>query len=97
MAKKADLRQAAQTGAKSVFETIATGDTQDTKDTRNTTDTEDTATAYYRFNLKMPAEYQVYLRRAAYKASTPDHQVSITEYLNKIIADDIERNGGGIE
>lgn len=86
-------------GAQDIYSQIAKGgaakattDTADTKDTRDTRDTENTKTEYYRFNLKMPMEYKDYLQAAAYKASSPTKTVTITEYICKLIAEDIERS-----
>ena len=64
--------------------------TEDTKNTRATADTKE----YYRFNLKMPLEYKDYLQAAAYRESSPTKIVTITEYICKLIADDMERNNG---
>lgn len=86
-------------GAQDIYSQIAKGgaakattDTADTKDTQDTQDTENTKTEYYRFNLKMPMEYKDYLQAAAYKASSPTKTVTITEYICKLIAEDIERS-----
>jgi len=86
-------------GAQDIYSQIAKGgaakattDTADTKDTRDTQDTENTKTEYYRFNLKMPMEYKDYLQAAAYKASSPTKTVTITEYICKLIAEDMERS-----
>lgn len=48
---------------------------------------------YYRFNLKMPMEYEEYLKAAAYKASNASHTVTITEYINMLIEKDMKANG----
>ena len=40
---------------------------------------------YYRFNAKMPIEYKDYLQEMAWRQRT-----SITEYLNKLVAADME-------
>ena len=42
-------------------------------------------TEYYRFNAKMPIEYKDYLQEMAWRQRT-----TITEYLNKLIAADME-------
>ena len=72
--------------------TTDTADRVDAKDTRDTQDTENAKTEYYRFNLKMPMEYKDYLQAAAYKASSPTKTVTITEYICKLIAEDMERS-----
>ena len=85
MAKK--LKGAAAASA-DIFDTIARGNTADTVDTTDTQDTQDTQRTpkapkpeYYRFNLKMPLEYKEYLQAAAYRASSPEKTVTITEYI----------------
>ncbi len=45
---------------------------------------------YYRFNLKMPLAYHNYLKEAAYTCSTPRHTVTITEYINMLIKEDMK-------
>lgn len=74
-----DVYDLIQKGAKAISDSKDTADTKDTKE-------------YYRFNLKMPMEYKDYLQAAAYRASSPTKTVSITEYICKLIADDMERN-----
>lgn len=86
MAKKF---QAAVADSADIFDTLARGNTQDTQDTR---DTQNTKPVYYRFNLKMPIEYQQYLQAAAYRASSPTKTVTITEYINELIRRDKETN-----
>ena len=89
MAKK--LKGAAAASA-DIFDTIARGNTADTVDT---TDTQDTPKPeYYRFNLKMPLEYKEYLQAAAYRASSPEKTITITEYLCELVRADMEKNGG---
>ena len=102
MAKK--LKGAAAASA-NIFDTIARGntadtvdttDTQDTHDTQDTQDTQRTQKApkpeYYRFNLKMPLEYKEYLQAAAYRASSPEKTVTITEYICELVRADMEKN-----
>ena len=94
MAKK--LKGAAAASA-DIFDTIARGNTADTVDTADTQDTQDTRKAkpeYYRFNLKMPLEYKEYLQAAAYRASSPEKTITITEYLCELVRADMEKNGG---
>ena len=95
MAKK--LKGAAAASA-DIFDTIARGNTADTVDTTDTQDTQDTPKApkpeYYRFNLKMPLEYKEYLQAAAYRASSPEKTVTITEYICELVRADMEKNGG---
>ena len=94
MAKK--LKGAAAASA-DIFDTIARGNTADTVDTTDTQDTQDTQKAkpeYYRFNLKMPLEYKEYLQAAAYRASSPEKTITITEYLCELVRADMEKNGG---
>ena len=86
MAKKF---QAAVADSADIFDTLARGNTQDTQDTR---DTQNTKPVYYRFNLKMPIEYQQYLQAAAYRASSPTKTVTITEYICELIRRDKEAN-----
>lgn len=98
MAKK--LKGAAAASA-DIFDTIARGNTTDTTDTTDTQDTQDTQRTpkapkpeYYRFNLKMPLEYKEYLQAAAYRASSPEKTITITEYLCELVRADMEKNGG---
>ena len=95
MAKK--LKGAAAASA-DIFDTIARGNTTDTTDTADTQDTQDTRNTqkpvYYRFNLKMPLEYKDYLQAAAYRASSPEKTVTITEYICELVRADMEKNGG---
>ena len=98
MAKK--LKGAAAASA-DIFDTIARGNTADTVDTTGTQDTQDTQRTpkapkpeYYRFNLKMPLEYKEYLQAAAYRASSPEKTVTITEYICELVRADMEKNGG---
>ena len=100
MAKK--LKGAAAASA-DIFDTIARGNTADTVDTTDTQDTQDTQRTqkapkpeYYRFNLKMPLEYKEYLQAAAYRASSPEKTITITEYLCELVRADMEKNGGAI-
>lgn len=86
MAKKF---QAAVADSADIFDTLARGNTQDTQDTR---DTQGAKPVYYRFNLKMPIEYQQYLQAAAYRASSPTKTVTITEYICELIRRDKEAN-----
>ena len=96
MAKK--LKGAAAASA-DIFDTIARGNTADTTDTQDTQDTRDTQRTpkapkpeYYRFNLKMPLEYKEYLQAAAYRASSPEKTVTITEYICELVRADMEKN-----
>ena len=92
MAKK--LKGAAAASA-DIFDTIARGNTTDTIDAEDTQDTQDTRKAkpeYYRFNLKMPIEYKEYLQAAAYRASSPEKTITITEYLCELVRADMEKN-----
>ena len=93
MAKK--LKGAAAASA-DIFDTIARGNTADTADTTDTQDTQDTRNTqkpeYYRFNLKMPLEYKEYLQAAAYRASSPEKTVTITEYICELVRADMENN-----
>ena len=96
MAKK--LKGAAAASA-DIFDTIARGNTADTADTQDTQDTRDTQRTpkapkpeYYRFNLKMPLEYKEYLQAAAYRASSPEKTVTITEYICELVRADMEKN-----
>ena len=93
MAKK--LKGAAAASA-DIFATIARGNTADTAE--DTQDTQRTPKApkpeYYRFNLKMPLEYKEYLQAAAYRASSPEKTITITEYLCELVRADMEKNGG---
>ena len=98
MAKK--LKGAAAASA-DIFDTIARGNTTDTADTQDIQDTKDTQRTpkapkpeYYRFNLKMPLEYKEYLQAAAYRASSPEKTVTITEYICELVRADMEKNGG---
>ena len=96
MAKK--LKGAAAASA-DIFDTITRGNTADTADTQDIQDTQDTQRTqkapkpeYYRFNLKMPLEYKEYLQAAAYRASSPEKTITITEYLCELVRADMEKN-----
>ena len=89
MAKK--LKGAAAASA-DIFDTIARGNTADTTDTQGTQDTRKAKPEYYRFNLKMPIEYKEYLQAAAYRASSPEKTVTITEYICELVRADMEKN-----
>ena len=89
MAKK--LKGAAAASA-DIFDTIARGNTTDTADTQDTRNTQ--KPEYYRFNLKMPLEYKEYLQAAAYRASSPEKTVTVTEYICELVRADMEKNGG---
>lgn len=93
MAKK--LKGAAAASA-DIFDTIARGNTTDTADTQDIQDTRNTRNTqkpvYYRFNLKMPLEYKEYLQAAAYRASSPEKTVTITEYICELVRADMEKN-----
>lgn len=90
MAKK--LKGAAAASA-DIFDTIARGNTTDTADAQDTQDTRNTQKpVYYRFNLKMPLEYKEYLQAAAYRASSPEKTVTITEYICELVRADMEKN-----
>lgn len=86
MAKKF---QAAVADSADIFDTLARGNTPDIQDTR---DAHPAKPVYYRFNLKMPIEYQEYLQAAAYRASSPTKTVTITEYICELIRRDKEAN-----
>lgn len=86
MAKKF---QAAVADSADIFDTLARGNIQDIQDTQ---DTRPAKPVYYRFNLKMPIEYQEYLQAAAYRASSPTKTVTITEYICELIRRDKEAN-----
>ena len=45
-----------------------------------------------RLNLKIPAELKAYLLAAAYRESTPKHLMSVTEYLCKLVREDMEKH-----
>lgn len=45
-----------------------------------------------RLNLKIPAELKAYLQAAAYRASSPTRTVSPTEYLCKLLKEDMEKH-----
>ena len=89
MAKK--IKGAAAASA-DIFDTIARGNTTDTTDTQDTQDTRKAKPEYYRFNLKMPIEYKEYLQAAAYRASSPEKTVTITEYICDLVRADMEKN-----
>lgn len=89
MAKK--LKGAAAASA-DIFDTIARGNTADTTDTQDTQDTRKAKPEYYRFNLKMPIGYKEYLQAAAYRASSPEKTVTITEYICELVRADMEKN-----
>ena len=59
------------------------------QDIKITADTE-----YYRFNLKMPMDYMAYLQAAAFRESSPTKRVTITEYICKMIAEDMDKHTG---
>ena len=88
-----NLKGAAAASA-DIFDTITRGNTADTAE--DTQDTQRTPKApkpeYYRFNLKMPLEYKEYLQAAAYRASSPEKTVTITEYICELVRADMEKN-----
>lgn len=86
MAKKSFIK--ATESSQDIYEQIARG-TRDILDTQNT---KDIKKEYYRFNLKMPIEYKDYLQEAAYKASNPKKVVTMTEYICRLIEEDMKRN-----
>ena len=93
-----NLKGAAAASA-DIFDTIARGNTADTVDTTDTQDIQDTQRTpkapkpeSYRFNLKMPLEYKEYLQAAAYRASSPEKTVTITEYICELVRADMEKN-----
>ena len=45
-----------------------------------------------RLHIKLPLEMKLYLQEAIYKDSAPGHMVTITEYIIKLICEDMERN-----
>ena len=45
-----------------------------------------------RLNLRIPVELREYLQAAAYRESSPKKMVSLTEYLVKIIREDMEKH-----
>ena len=48
-------------------------------------------TEYYRFNAKMPIECKDYLQEMAWRATVKEHRnVTITEYLTRIVRADME-------
>lgn len=108
MAKKS-MKEAAAAGT-SVFDTIAQGaqysaDAQAAKTVQNAKDVQNAQTApggrpakytapLERLNLKIPVNLKEYLYAAAYRESSPKRQVSVTEYLCKLISEDMERHKG---
>ena len=95
----AKILKGAAAASADIFDTIARGNTADTTDTEDTQDTQDTQSTpkapkpeYYRFNLKMPLEYKEYLQAAAYRASSPEKTVTITEYICELVRADMEKN-----
>lgn len=45
-----------------------------------------------RLNLKLPLDLRAYLQAAAYRESTPEKMCSVTEYLCKLIREDMEKH-----
>lgn len=96
MARKS-MKDAAAAGM-SVFDQIATGaqsvndvqDVQDVKAVKNAQDAEKMPTE--RLNLRIPADVKAYLMAAAYRESSPTKQVSLTEYLVRLVREDMAKH-----
>ena len=96
MARKS-MKDAAAAGT-SVFDQIATGtqnvnnvqDVQDVKAVKNAQDAEKMPTE--RLNLRIPADVKAYLMAAAYRESSPTKQVSLTEYLVRLVREDMAKH-----
>lgn len=96
MARKS-MKDAAAAGT-SVFDQIATGaqnvndvqDVQDAKAVKNAQDAEKMPTE--RLNLRIPADVKAYLMAAAYRESSPTKQVSLTEYLVRLVREDMAKH-----
>lgn len=102
MAKKS-IKDAA-TGGTSVFDTIVTG----TPGAQNAIDATGAQNAQKRphtggrprlydmplerINLRIPTIFKEYLQAAAYRESNPKHMVSVTEYLCKLIEEDMKKH-----
>lgn len=86
---KKSIKEAAIKGA-SVFNTIARGAEQaeDVEDVQNVQD----KPQLERLNLRIPADIKAYLQEAAYRASSPAHTVSLTEYLCDLVRADMKKN-----
>lgn len=89
----------AAAAARPVYSTIigAAQGTQDTESVKDVQGVKAGRNAKYtgpmeRLNLKIPAELKAYLQAAAYKASSPTRTVSPTEYLCKLLKEDMERH-----
>ena len=66
-----------------------TQSTENTYSTHKTQKTDETQAAYYRLNLKLRAEFRQYLDDESWKA-----RISITEYINRLIAADMTAKQG---
>lgn len=67
-------------------------DVQDTQDVKNVHYVQDVHEQLERLNLKMPGKYKSYLKQAAYRESTPENAVSLTEYLCRLIDKDMQEH-----
>lgn len=101
MARKS-MKDAATAGT-SVFDQIASGNTQDVSNVQNVPDANNVQNKQYgrppkyesemvRLNLKVPIEIKTYLQAAAYRESSPQHMLSLTEYFIRLVKEDMEKH-----
>ena len=66
-----------------------TDNAQDIHSTHETQRIQDAQQTHWRMNIKLPWEYRQYLDDEAWKA-----RISMTEYINRLIAADMEKKRG---
>lgn len=97
---KKSLKAAAESGATSIYDTLKNGN--DVKDVQAVESAKDTETRgrkkktdkkpQSRLNLKIDTELVTYLRAAAYRESSPEKTVSLTQYLCGLIREDMKKH-----
>ena len=101
---KQSIKEAAAAG-KTVFDRIAAGNTENAQDVMDVLDVQNAnkpkstggrpktyTEPMERLNLKIPADIKAYLLAAAYRESSPKHIMSLTEYLCKLVREDMEKH-----
>lgn len=103
MPKRPSIKEAATAGT-AVIEQITRGNTENVQDVQDVQDARHAQkkpkkeekpgkVELVRLNLKIPADIKEYLQEAAYRESSPQKTVSLTEYLCDIVrADRQKRN-----
>lgn len=93
MAKKS-MKEAANMSA-SALDTLISGDIQPVENSEAVQDTQKPEKRpQSRLNLKIDTELKEYLQAAAYRESSPQKTVSLTEYLCGLIREDMQKHNG---